>query len=105
MAMRRVVLHEHHESVVIEVDGALDAVGAHDLRKLLVAVLQGAPGDIELDLSRVISADDHGVSALRWCSEQALAAGRTLSWSSCSQALAQDLRTVTTARQATPRAV
>ena len=102
--MRRVLLHEHHETVVIEVDGALDAVGAHDLRKALVAVLQGAPGDIELDLSRVTYADDYGVSTLSWCSEQALAAGRTLSWSSCSQALTQDLRTLTAARQATARA-
>lgn len=102
--MRRIVLHELHESVLIEVDGALDAVGAYDLRRVLVAALQGAPGDIVLDLSRVTFADDHGVSTLSWCSEQALAAGRTLSWSSCSQALTRDLRTVVAARQAAARA-
>lgn len=98
--MRRVVLHEFHESVGIEVDGALDAVGAFDLRRVLSAALQGAPGDIVLDLSRVTSADEHGVGTLSWCSEQALAAGRTLSWSSCSQALTRDLRSVVATREA-----
>ena len=102
--MRRVVLHELHGSVVIEVDGALDPVGGYDLRRVLVTALQGAPGDIVLDLSRVTSADDHGVSALSWCSEQALAAGRTQSWSSCSRVLTRDLRTVVAARQAAARA-
>ena len=102
--MRRVAVYELYESVVIEVDGDLDAVGAHDLRKVLCATLQGAPGDIVLDLSRVTSADDHGVSTLSWCSEQALAAGQTLTWSSCSQALTRDLRGVVAARQAATRA-
>lgn len=102
--MRRVAVYELYESVVIEVDGDLDAVGAHDLRKVLCATLRGAPGDIVLDLSRVTSADDHGVSTLSWCSERAIAAGRTLTWSSCSQALTRDLRTVVAARQAATRA-
>ena len=86
---------------MIEVDGDLDLVRAHDLRNVFSTALQGAPGDIVLDLSRVTSADDDGISTLSWCSEQALASGRTLTWSSCSRPLARDLRIVLAARHET----
>ena len=90
--------------MVIEVDGDLDLVGAHDLRHVFSAILQGAPGYILMDLSRVTAADDYGISTLSWCSEQALASGRTLTWSSCSRPLARDLRIVLAARHETFRA-
>jgi len=90
--MRRVTVHELHESVVIEVGGNLDAVGAYDLRKVLNAALQGAPGDVVLDLSRVTSADDHSVSTSSWVLRTSPRRGRTLRWSIGSQALTRDLR-------------
>jgi anti-anti-sigma factor len=103
-SMRRVAVHRSPEAVTIEVEGDLDLVTAHDLRRAVSAVLQGGPGDIVLDLSRVTSADDYGASALMWCSEQALAAGRLLSWSSCSQPLGRDLRAVIATRRGLPSA-
>lgn len=102
--MRRVFVHHLPDVVVIEVEGDLDLINGHDLRKVLAATLQGPPSDIVLDLSRVTSADEYGVSALSWCSEQSLSTGRTLTWSSCSRPLGQDLERVIAARHERARA-
>ena len=90
--MRRVTLHHHGPAGVVEVDGALDLVAGHDLRRVFTHALRTTSGVLSLDLSRVTAADDGGVAALRWCSEQAIAARRVLTWSTCSQPLVRDLR-------------
>ena len=91
--MRRVTLHHHGPAGVVEVDGALDTVAGHDLRHEFAHALRSTTGVLSLDLSRVSAADDDGVAALRWCSEQAIAARRVLMWSTCSRPLARLLRT------------
>jgi anti-anti-sigma regulatory factor len=90
--MRRVTVHDHGPVVVIEVDGDLDTIAGHDLRKALETVLQTTTGTINLDLSRVGAADADGIVTLTWCSRAAIAVGRRLMWSRCSQPLAADLR-------------
>jgi anti-anti-sigma regulatory factor len=72
---------------VVEVDGVLDAVTAHDLRRLLESVYAGGARHVQLDLSRVTYADVDGVAGLAWCSAHAVATGGVLSWSRCSTAL------------------
>ena len=49
---------------VVEVDGVLDAVSAHDLRRLLERVYAEGARHVRLDLSRVTHADVDGVAGL-----------------------------------------
>lgn len=72
---------------VVEVDGVLDAVSAHDLRRLLESVYAAGARHVRLDLSRVTYADVDGVAGLAWCSAHAIATGGVLTWSRCSTAL------------------
>ena len=66
-------------------------MAGYDLRHVFAQALRTTTGVVSLDLSRVTTADDDGVAALGWCSEQAIAARRVLMWARCSQPLARDL--------------
>lgn len=102
--MRRVTLHNHNQVAVIEVDGDLDLVAAHDLRHALCTVLRTTTGVINLDLSQVATADDDGIAVLEWCSKRAITARRRLMWSGCSLPLTAHLRASNwSARAETPR--
>lgn len=90
--MRRVTVHDHGQVAVIEVDGDLDTITGHDLRRALGTVLRTTTGLINLDLSRVRLVDEDGIDTLTWCSQAAISAGRRLMWSGCSQPLAERLR-------------
>lgn len=90
--MLRVTLHHHGPAGVVEIDGTLDIVAGYDLRRVFGHALRSTTGVLSLDLSRVSAADDDGVAALRWCSEQAIAERRVLMWATCSRPLARDLR-------------
>ena len=90
--MRRVSLHDLDDTVIVEIEGALDIVAGHDLRQVFSLVLRSTTGSLSFDLSRVMTADDHGIAALSWCSEQAIGAQRVLIWSACSRPLIDDLR-------------
>jgi anti-anti-sigma regulatory factor len=72
---------------VVEVDGVLDAVTAHDLRRLLEREYAAGARHVRLDLSRVTHADVDGVAGLAWCSAHAVATGGVLTWSRVSTAL------------------
>jgi len=89
--MCRVTLRPLGHAAVIEVDGALDIVGGHDLRQVFAEALRSTDGTLFLDLSRVTVGDDHGVAALTGCSEQAISARRVLMWSACSRPLVRAL--------------
>ena len=90
--MRRVSVHKGpQQSVALEVDGVLDLVAGHDLRRLFDSALRTAPGVITFDLSRVSAADDDGVAALAWCCARACAVRRRLMWDRCSQPLRRRL--------------
>lgn len=82
-------------STVIEVDGDLDIVAAHDLRRAYADAELATDGALEMDLSRVSAADHAGIDALSWCVTRAVATRRTLSWSTCSQPLAGAIRAST----------
>jgi len=97
--MRRVSLHDHEHAVIVEIEGDLDIVAGHDLRHAFSFALQSTAGPVSFDLSRVSAADDHGIAALSWCCDQAIAAQRVLSWFTCSQPLIDDLRTRSATRQ------
>ena len=90
--MRRVTVHDHGQVAVIEVDGDLDTITGHDLRRALATVLRTTTGLINLDLSRVSLVDEDGIETLTWCSQAAISGGRRLMWSGCSQPLAERLR-------------
>ena len=72
---------------VVEVDGVLDAVSAHDLRRLLEQLYAAGSRHVRLDLSRVTYADVDGLAGLAWCSAHAVASDRVLTWSRVSTAL------------------
>ena len=81
--MCRVTLRPLGPAAVIEVDGALDIVGGHDLRRVFAEALRSTDGTLFLDLSRVTAGRTRpGVAALTGCSEQAISA-RVLMWSAC----------------------
>lgn len=82
---RRVTVHHLEGACVIEVDGELDVVGAHDLRQVVASALRGSTDAVILDLSSVTAVDDQGLASLEWCSARAVNAGRVLTWASCSQ--------------------
>lgn len=90
--MSRVTVHVLDRYVVLEVDGALDAITGHDLRRVFASMLRSSVGEMTLDLSRVTAVTGDGVRALDWCSEHAIAAGRTLTWTGCSPPLTRDLQ-------------
>lgn len=97
--MSRVAVHVTDPFVVLEVDGALDAVAAYDLRQTFAVALSTSTGVVALDLSRVTGVDDDGVRALHWCSKRAIAAQRPLVWSQCSTPLLRALQVHTLARR------
>lgn len=72
---------------VVEVDGVLDVVTAHDLLRLLAAVMSAGHHHVRLDLSRVTDADRDGVAGLARCSALAVETRRVLTWSRCSPAV------------------
>lgn len=72
---------------VVEVDGALDAVSGHDLRRHVARLFEGGAHHVRLDLSQVTTADSDGIAGLAWCSDHAVAVGGVLTWSRCSTAL------------------
>ena len=72
---------------MIEVDGDLDIVTAHDLRRAYADAELLSERTIEMDLSRVGAADLAGIDTLAWCVERAVATRTTLTWSTCSQPL------------------
>jgi ABC-type transporter Mla MlaB component len=91
---------------MIEVDGDLDIVTAHDLRRAYADAELLSARTIEMDLSRVGAADRAGIDVLAWCVERAVATRATLTWSTCSQPLtgaisasARTTRTRVTSRQ------
>jgi len=101
-----VSVHQRGGTTVIEVDGDLDIVTAHDLRRAYADAELLCDRTIEMDLSRVGAADSAGIDALAWCVERAVATRTTLTWSTCSQPLtgaisasARTTRTRVTARQ------
>lgn len=74
-------------ATAVEVEGHLDAVTAHDLRRVLKDLVRQGCGHITLDLTRVQHADADGVDALAWCSGYATHSGRVLTWMGCSRPL------------------
>lgn len=77
---------------VVEVDGVLDVVTAHDLLRLVAALMSAGHHHLRLDLSRVTDADVDGVAGLARCSSLAVETGRVLTWSRCSPALLAAVR-------------
>lgn len=98
--------HQRGGTTVIEVDGDLDIVTAHDLRRTYADAELSADATIEMDLSRVGAADHAGIDTLAWCVERAFATRTTLTWSTCSQpltgAISASARTKRTRVGATP---
>ena len=90
--MQHVTTHHLGRTVVVELDGRLDVVAGHDLRRVLEELLVTAPATISMDLSRVTGVDEDGHAALSWCTDRAVAARRVLLWSSCSAPMVRDLR-------------
>ena len=90
--MPRVTTRHLGHAVVLEVDGPLDVVTGHDLRRTLDDVLLTGPATVSMDLSRVTGVDDDGRTALARCAERAVATRTVLLWSSCSAPLVRDLR-------------
>jgi anti-anti-sigma regulatory factor len=82
--MRSISVQEFDGAVVLEVDGVLDIVTGHDLRRLVAGSGDGSDRTVVLDLTRVGVIDADGVAALRWCSEWAIRQRRVLRWSGCS---------------------
>lgn len=81
--------HQRGGTTVIEVDGDLDIVTAHDLRRAYADAELLCDRTIEMDLSRVGAADRAGIDALAWCVERAVITRTTLTWSTCSQPLTE----------------
>src|SRR5687768_16442965 len=63
---------------VVEVDGVLDAVRAHDLRRLVLRAVREGCRHVDLDLSRVVSVSDNAEAAVVWCVEHGAVAGATV---------------------------
>lgn len=82
--MRSISVQEFDGTVVLEVDGVLDIVTGHDLRRLVAE--SGGPScrSVVLDLTRVGAVDGDGVAALQWCSDWAVQQRKVLRWSGCS---------------------
>ena len=93
--MPGITTHRLGRTVVVELDGRLDVVSGHDLRRVFEELLVTAPTTIAMDLSRVTSVDEEGHAALTWCTERAVAARHVLLWSSCSAPMVRDLRSFT----------
>lgn len=82
--MRSISVQEFDNTVVIEVDGVLDIVTGHDLRRLVAGSENGSDRTVVLDLTRVGVVDADGVAALQWCSDWATRERKVLRWSGCS---------------------
>lgn len=82
--MRSISVQEFDGAVVLEVDGVLDIVTDHDLRRVVARSGDGSDRTVVLDLTRVGVIDADGVAALQWCSEWAIRQRKVLPWSGCS---------------------
>lgn len=82
--MRGIAVREVDGTIVVEVDGVLDIVTGHDLRRLVATSGDGKDRTVVLDLTRVGAIDADGVAALAWCSEWAIQQRTVLRWSGCS---------------------
>lgn len=85
--MRLIRTRESQGSIVVEIEGHIDAVTAHDLRHTLEDLVEVGRRHIALDLTRVQHADTDGINALVWCSAYAIHTGRVLTWMGCSRPL------------------
>ena len=68
----------------IEVEGCLDVVSGHDVRRTLDVALGLGCRHISLDLSRVLGVDDEALALLLRCPERVRSSGGTLSISALS---------------------
>lgn len=82
--MRSISSQEFDRTVVVEVDGVLDIVTGHDLRRLVAESGDGSDRTVVLDLTRVGAVDADGVAALQWCCDWAIRQRKVLRWSGCS---------------------
>jgi anti-anti-sigma regulatory factor len=82
--MRSIRAQELDGTVVVEVDGVLDIVTGHDLRRLVAESGRPSGRTVVLDLTRVGVIDADGVAALQWCSDWAIRQRKVLRWSGCS---------------------
>lgn len=82
--MRGISAQEHDGTLVVEVEGVLDVVTGHDLRRLVASRGDGPERTVVLDLTRVGAVDADGVAALQWCSDWAIQRRKVLRWSGCS---------------------
>lgn len=90
--MRLLTIHTPDlPALVVEVDGRLDAVAAHDLHRATSQLYADGHQHLHLDLTRVSEADSDGVAGLARCNRQAVTRGRVLTWSRCSQPLLEAL--------------
>ena len=76
--MREVEVVLRPPYAAIAVDGRLDLIRAHDLRRAVEDALLAGCREVSLDLSRVAVADSTGVNAVVWCREQLEASGGAL---------------------------
>lgn len=83
--MRNIQVRASSTRLTIEVDGDLDVVSGYDLSQSVEQALRAGRRRISIDLSRVLSMDAAGVSRLRQCARQAVAAGAALSLEACSR--------------------
>jgi hypothetical protein len=82
--MRSISVQDFDGAVVLEVDGVLDIVSGHDLRRLVARSGHGSDRTVVLDLTRVGVIDADGVAALQWCTDWAIGQRKVLRWSGCS---------------------
>lgn len=76
--MNEVVLHVSPPVAAIEVDGRLDLIRAHDLRRAVEDALRLRCLHLTLDLSRVAAWDSVGVGTVVACRERVAAEGGEL---------------------------
>lgn len=76
----------------VEVDGPLDVIQAHDLRRCVAAALESGAHRIELDLSRVTGVDHEGVRGLKAACAAAIAARVPLVVVRCSRPFVSEVR-------------
>jgi anti-anti-sigma regulatory factor len=82
--MRSISVREFDGTVVVEVEGVLDIVAGHDLRRLVAQIGDRSNRTVVLDLTRVGAVDADGIGALEWCSDWAIEQCKVLRWSGCS---------------------
>ncbi len=90
--MRNLTIHAPDlPTLVLEVDGRLDAVTAHDLHRVTSRLYAEGHQHLHFDLTRVSEADSDGVAGLARCNRHAVTRGRVLTWSRCSRPLLEAL--------------